>query len=225
MSTTILEILLGALIAFASMIWLESRRKPKLEIEMGERSDVDYSRQPGLRPATRVRFLHLYLKNRQPPWVLRWLSREPATQCHGTITFHHLDGQNKFDRAMEIRWNSTPEPQVTLVTIEDGTRLRLVTPTINRVDVYPGTSREQFTVAGRFDDEEECYGWSNDSYLEENTWRPEKWSLPPERYLVSVNIRASNASVSAVYRLINDVPMHDFRLELAHKTDRIRDAS
>jgi hypothetical protein len=107
MSQSVLEIVLGALVAIVVTIVVENLRKPRLTLRLAQHHDVAYP--PG-RPATNVRFLALDLGNQPLPRIFRWMSRNAALQCHGTIEFHHLDGQSVFARAMPIRWSGSPEP-------------------------------------------------------------------------------------------------------------------
>jgi hypothetical protein len=80
------------------------------------------------------------------------------------------------------------------------------------MDVYPGEF-EILDVAVRLDDEEDCYGWKNESYFCIPPWRNPNWKLPRGRYLVSVEIASSGQKCVGLFRLINDVPGTDFRLE------------
>jgi hypothetical protein len=40
----------------------------------------------------------------------------------------------------------------------------------SRIDVYPGES-EPLDVAARFDDDVQCFGWSNEGYFSDPPWR------------------------------------------------------
>ena len=90
------------------------------------------------------------------------------------------------------------------------------------MDVYPGES-QRLDVAAKFDNEAECYGWSNESYFSNPVWRNPDWTLPSGRYLVKGTVISSGEKCTGVYRLVNDVPQSDFRLEEAMPEDRIRD--
>jgi hypothetical protein len=223
MGLTILEVFLGAIISIVTTITVEYLRKPRLKIQIAEHTDVTYDN----RPAGEVRFLHLKLVNESLSPLLRWMLRETALQCHGTISFHHLDGQNVFGRSMPIRWSGSPEP-VTLnfVVAVDDKRFTIIDPTrltlISRMDVQPGES-ETFDVAAKFDNEEECYGWSNESYFSEPIWRNPDWRIPRGRYLIKATIVSAGQKVTEIFRLINDVDQQDFRLEPAQETDEVRD--
>jgi hypothetical protein len=221
MGSTVLEVVLGAIIAIVITIWVESLRKPRLSLGIIPYKDVSYSN----RPASSARFLYLELKNEPLPRLFRWMSRNPALQCHGTITFHHLDGQNIFGRAMPIRWSGSPEPVGMPIKIED-IQLLIFDPSrytlTPRMDVYPGES-ETLDVAARFDEEEECYGWSNENYFSDPIWRNPDWRLPRGRYLVKVVVETAGEKITGIYRLIGDVRRQDFRLEPKMADDVVPD--
>lgn len=220
---TILEVVLGAVIAIAITILVEALRKPSLDLRIAEPTDRAYQN----RPAAEVRFLHLRLVNKPLPRWCRWMLREPALQCHGWISFHYLDGQRVFDRTMPIRWAGSPEPTTTAFIVEAGdSRVRVIDPTRitleSRIDVQPDES-ELLDVAAKFDHEEECYGWSNESYFSDPVWRNPRWALPNERYLVKVQVQTAGQSVTKLFRLVNTQQQEDFRLELAHPDDVAQD--
>ena len=92
--------------------------------------------------------------------------------------------------------------------------------TASRVDVYPG-EEQLLEVAVRFDDEPECYGWSDESYF--HGWRNQNSKLPPARYLAKVVVTSSGQKCIAVFRLIDDVGNRtDFRLLAATADDRMK---
>src|SRR5574340_1192613 len=92
----------------------------------------------------------------------------------------------------------------------------------SRMDIYPGESRE-LGVAGRFDGEAKCYGWCNENYFSNPPWRNQRWRLPEGRYLIRVTVISSGEKCIKIFRLINDVPQDDFRIEEAMITDSVRD--
>ena len=221
MGTTLLEVVLGAIVAIVITIWVESLRKPKLSLSIGKPTDLAYHDRPA--PAKDARFLGFELTNSALPKLFRWLQRNAALQCHGTIEFYHLDGQNVFGRSMPIRWSGSPEPVPMVIAvgeqrifISDPVRFTLAP----RVDVYPGES-ERLDVATKFDNENDCYGWSNESYFSDPVWRNQNWKLIPGRYLVKVTIVSAGEKISSVFRLINDVPRKDFRIELPLPKDKV----
>lgn len=218
MGLTVLEVVLGAIISIALTILIETLRQPHLDIQIADPADARYEN----RPARQARFLNLKLVNKSMPRWFRWLSRETAMQCHGVLSFHHLDGQNVFGRSMPIRWSDSPEPTPIQVVVDEKT-LFIVDPTRltleSKIDV-PAGEAGVFAVAGRFDNEDECYGWSNESYFSNPIWRNPTWMLPRERFLVRATVISSGLKITKVFRLVNDVPQQDFRLQPALKTDR-----
>ncbi|KAF0108414.1 MAG: hypothetical protein FD146_988 [Anaerolineaceae bacterium] len=221
MGTTLFEVILGAVVAILITIWVENLRKPKLKLQIASPSDRAYQNHP----ARDVRFLGLELINKPLPRIARWMQRNAALQCHGTITFYHLDGQNVFGRAMSVRWSGSPEPVPTRVSIGnqhviivDPARFSLQA----RMDVYPGES-ERLDVAAKFDNDEDCYGWSNENYFSTPIWRHPNWQLPSGRYLVKVSVVSAGERCSSIFRLINDVVRQDFRLEKTLPGDKTFD--
>jgi len=163
MGLTLFGVVLGAIIAIIVTIALEILRKPNLDFELLPPKDMEFDDQP----AKRMRAVCLKLINKPLPKWARWMSQNPALQCHGNITFHHLDGQNIFGRSMIVRWCSAPEPNP--LRIQIGNMEGLVfdpvrITNIQKMDIYPGESAD-IDIAARFDDEPECYGWSNESYF------------------------------------------------------------
>lgn len=221
MGLTIVGVVLGAIIAILITIWSENLRKPNLEIRIASPADVQYKG----RPATQARSLGLELINKPLPRWARWMSRDAAIQCHGTITFHHLDGQNVFGRAMPIRWSGSPEP-IAMRLVVDDKHIFIADPArftlTPRIDVYPGEA-EHLDVASRFDNEDECYGWSNESYFSNPVWRNPDWKLPSDRYLVKVTVISAGDKCTGIFRLINDVAQQDFRVEPSLPSDFVCD--
>lgn len=214
----VFQIVAGALITIGVVVFVEHLRKPRLGLEIG---NPEYATWTG-RPANKAKWLRLKAENRQLPRLARWLSRNTALHCSGLITFYHLDGQNVFGRSMQARWWGVREPLpipavaewLPPIQIIDPVRLA---PEMHR-DIYSGES-EQLDVAVRFDDDVECYGWCDDNYRSNPLWRTPDWELGSGIYLVKVTVRYSSTKCSDVFRLINDVPVNDFRFENAQPDD------
>jgi hypothetical protein len=153
------------------------------------------------------------------------MQRSAALQCRGRITFHHLDGQDVFGRAMEVRWAGSPQPIASQILDPDTQEVCFVIQDFariadSRVDVYPG-EEELLDVAARLDNEADCYGWNNESYL--YAWRTPRWKLQPGRYLVKVVVSSSGQQCVGIVRLVNDVQSRsDFRLLEATAEDRAK---
>jgi len=198
-------------------ILIESQRKPHLQLTVIRPVDMSFTNQP----ANNMRAIRIKLENKPLPSLIRWMYRNPALQCHGKISFYHLDGQNIFGRSMELRWSGAPEPIPLRVQIgsDEGFVFDPVRIThMQKMDIYPGESAE-IDIAARFDNESECYGWSNENYFSDPIWRPTAWRLIRGRYIVKVNVLSSGETISERFRLINDVNREDFRLENTLPTD------
>ena len=211
-----MEVLFGAIVAIIITIVIENLRKPKLILEIANPTDADYRNRQNY-PAGIARYLCLNLNNQPLPHWARWMARSPALQCHGQITFHHLDGQNVFGRSMPIRWSGSPEP-IALTLVIDGKHSSLWDPSRFSMepctDVYPDETA-RLDIVARFDNEDFCYGWSNESYFSAPIWRNSNWKLLPNRYLVRATIKSSGEKCVGVFRIINDVSQNAFRLEAA----------
>ena len=214
--------LVGAVIAIAFVMLVENFRNPKLGLEIGDTEDVKWTN----KTANKAKWLRVKVKNKQLPRLVRWLSRNTALHCSALITFYHLDGQNDgkdgSGRPMKGRWWGVQEPLPIQIVAQGHPIMYMVDPVRLAPDmykdIYSGGS-EQLDVAGRFDDDDECYGWCNDNYSSEPLWRNPDWKLSPGRYLVEVTIFSSGERCNGLFRLINDVPVDAFRLEKAQSSD------
>ena len=215
-----MEVLLGSLITILTAIMVEYLRRPKLSIKIIDPIDLNFK---SPKPAQSIRSLRLKVCSKALPFWAKWMSRKTAAQCHGFISFHHLDGQNIFGRVMPIRWTNTPEP-VPIIFEIDGKTLsyfdRLTFGLTQRTNIPPGES-EEIDVAVRLDNDEECFGWSNESYFSVPKWRNEDWKLSKGRYLVFVTIISEGEKRTGLFRLLNDVPKNSCRLESALSNDSI----
>lgn len=221
MLLTTVSIVLGALIAIAIVITVENLRRPALDLQIAEPGDAYYDEREK-RPANSLRAVTLDLVNKPLPRFARWMLRNAALQCRGAISFHHLDGQRIFASDMPVRFASSPAPLPMRINIGgiDGyliDPLRLTAD--SRIDVYPG-ERTKLDVAARFDDDTECYGWSNLSFASTPQWRNPDWKLPQGRYLVRVTVSSSGEKCVGVFRLLNEGQRKDFCLEPALPSDK-----
>jgi hypothetical protein len=158
--------------------------------------------------------LRVKLINRTLPNWAAWMLRVPALQCRAAITFHNIDDETDiFGRTMEGRWTNIPEPiPIGFVTDSNNRRVALIPAEYHGVDVYPGDS-EYLDIAMRADGDEECYGWSNESYFCTPLWRNPKWKLDRGRYLVKVIVTSSGQKIARWFRIENNADRSAFRLE------------
>lgn len=187
---------------------------------------MDQTYKPPTHSIEEMRSLRVSVLNEPLPVWAKWMVRAPALQCRATITFHHLiDGRNFFGRAMEGRWAGSPEPlplpvigpQGQQFQVLDFTRLTLK----SRIDIYPGQT-QVLDIANRPDNDDECYGWNNETYFATPPWRNPNWKLPRGRYLLTVIISSSGQEVADFFHLANDGLRRDFRLEPASRDERRR---
>ncbi len=203
---------IGATLSLILSIFIENQRKPDLFYAI---EDPPLDRTYESAPAANVRFVRVRLWNRATPKWLNWLGRNAALHCNGDIQFHHLeDGSPIFSKPMPLRWSGADEP-VSHQLLPDGQLVQLFDPAkynaATRRNCYPGT-KETIDIAARFDNDEECYGWSNENYLPGKGWRNKDWQLSKGKYLVSVMVYSSGEKVLGVFSLENSVGREHFRL-------------
>lgn len=222
MLLTALGAFLGATLSLLIAAAIEYLKKPRLEL-IHEDPPVDH--QYPHHAAKHVRFLRVRVRNLAMPGWLRWLGRSAAYQCIGYVQFHHIDnGAALFVKPMPIRWSGSAEP-VTLQVQQDGTVLQIFDPvrydSAFRRDCFPG-SEEIADVAAKFDDDRECYGWSNETYLPHKGWRNQDYRIPEGRYIVVFTVRTAGENKSEVFQLENSLGRQHFRLLPATPADRAK---
>jgi hypothetical protein len=219
---TALGAFLGALLSILASIAIEYERKPKLKFSI-EEPPLEQQFGEG-RPGRNGRFVRVYVTNKPMPRLFRWLGRSAAYQCTGKIQFYHPDGAEVFSRAMPVRWAGSDEP-VSYQALPEGKVAELFDPAkynaAFRRDCFPG-SPELVDVAARFDDEEDCFGWSNETYLPGKGWRNPEFRLPKGRYFLKITINSSGDKVCGFFALENSVAKQHFRLLPTSETEAAR---
>lgn len=212
----VFAVLIGVISSLTVAMFVEWERQPRLILSIPEPSDQDYRGQ--LAPVQIMRCLRIRVRNRELPWLLRWMRRESAENCLGTIQFLYLDGGKYFVNPMPARWTGSPEAaplrgrlidnMASQYQIElwDVTRLSI----ISKIDI-PAGEQEDLDVAVRCDDDLDCYGFNNASYR--FNWRNEEWKLPRGRYRVDVTVRSAGQKISQRFLINNDLRRDQFRLE------------
>ena len=156
---------LGAFLSFLGMIFVEYQRKPKLHFKI-EYPPLDCTYASA--QAKEARFLRVELSNNAMPRLLKWLGRDAAMHCEGNIQFHHFEnGIPVFSKSMPIRWAGSDEPVTPQLMPNEEVKLLFDPAKYNAAfhrNCFPGT-KELIDVAARFDNDDQCYGWSNDNYL------------------------------------------------------------
>jgi hypothetical protein len=159
----------GAVVSMGTAILVEYLRRPSLDLKAIAPVDATYP--PASKPVTNKRDLCVRLDNRTLPGWAKWMQRLPALQCRAAITFHHFDDERDiFGKAMEGRWTDTPEPTAIASAQNPGGQQFALIPEWRGVDILPGDSAH-LDIAIRAEDDDECYGWNNDSYFCTPLWR------------------------------------------------------
>ena len=104
---TILSVVAGGVLTVLTALAVEMLRRPKLHLRIAAPVDATYRAGS---PAAHGRYLSVELSNETLPQWARWLSRNAALQCSGSITIHNLDGQRLFTKEMPVRFSRSPEP-------------------------------------------------------------------------------------------------------------------
>ncbi|MHB8829138.1 MAG: hypothetical protein ACYC6Q_06375, partial [Syntrophales bacterium] len=205
----------GGIVTIAVALFVEWYRRAVLIIKCPTCEVIDLSTSP----SQPIRSYRVIVTNKLP-CLLPFLPRNPAFQCEGEISFHHLDGQNIFGRSMRARWSESPEPFIYATEITTDKKFKLIDPSrlTSKIDIYPGEEK-QLDIIAKFGNDIDTHGWSNESYSK--GWHNPDWQLKPGRYLVHVIINSSGKKIHRLFRFINDVAAKDCRLEDAQKRDRI----
>lgn len=177
-------------------------------------------------PARKITSIRLKVINKRLPIFLRWLNRMPALSCNGKILFYNINQVKVFDKTMSIRWirsqmpipidgewhGKLPHIYANNENIEG--KLRIYDPdrfmAESRIDIYPG-EEEIFDVVARFDNDNDCYGWCNESFISKPLWRNPERRLNQGIYLLKIEINSSGTKLKGDFSLTNI--NEDFRIK------------
>jgi hypothetical protein len=210
-----LGVVLGGIVTLLITICVERLRRPQLALSI--EGPLDFAPRG---PIPRWRSLRVRVSNEPlAPWANWWMLRSAAQQCRGEIAFLRPDGTDLFVKPMIGRWASSPEPLVAHLPTDDGTAAVLTNPAAlkSTVDVYPSEA-EVLDVAVKFGEEEDCYGWNDETYFFAD-WRNPNWRLGHGIYLVEVTVRSSGKKCRDYSRLCNDGGSRVFRLDKPTPTE------
>jgi hypothetical protein len=197
--TAFVGVIIGALLSLGMTCWVESLRKPKLKIRIPPNPwyrvyHYDRERKGETEeavPFREARFLYLELYHKPVGWWASWMMRQSASSCDGYITFHHCKTkENLTVRPMPIRWPVREKPASDVETPP-------------QIELYPGAKRPMDVVA-RIEDDEEIYGWNNQSYAcWETNWRNRDYQIPKGVCYVAITVRSYGLQFQNVFRLDN----------------------
>lgn len=208
----ILMLIAGGLITIAVSFFIESQKRPVLDVKV-EEDPPDVPCQGN--PVLRGKWLRVLVTNKRSrvPFVVR-----QNAHCRASISFIDNKKQQIFSSDMPGRWANTPEPVHTIS--RDGVLEliydeNLVYP-YRCVEIAPGET-EPLDIVAKFDDDDECYGWNNESHI--HNWRNIKYKLEKDWYIVEVKIYYSGRKKIERFRIINKGNYDDFRLVDSEDTD------
>jgi hypothetical protein len=148
------------------------------------------------------------------------MDRRPANQVRAWITFLTESKDPVFaqERQMIGRWSNTPEPvrPIMISQIPSGapemTLLLDLSITRDAVDIGSGAS-EILDIVMRVPGEDGCRGWHNRMIQNPNPRPEDQFELRQGRYHARVRVDVSGRSFNALFRIVCDVGIGDFRLE------------
>jgi hypothetical protein len=211
--------LFAAFLSAFMVFFVEMERRPQISV-------VEEATPPVL-PGGR-KFLRVLVENRALWRPLRFImDRRPVYQARAWITFLTETNDPVFgkERQMIGRWSNTPQP-VRPVSISQSpggaseiSFLWDLGVTRDAVDIGSGAS-ELLDVVMRTPNEDGCRGWHNRMIQRPDTPPEDQFELPKGRYRALVRVDASGRSFKALFRIVCDVGIGDFRLEPIRRVPR-----
>jgi len=204
--------LFAAFLSAFLVFFLEMERRPEISIVQEPTSTV--------LPDGR-RFLRVVVANRAIWSPLRIImDRRAANQVRAWITFLTEANNPVFapGRQMIGRWSDTPEPVRPIMIAQNPggapqmTFFLDLSVTRDAVDIGSGAS-EILDVVMRVPGEAGCRGWHNRMIQNPNPPPEHQFELPQGRYHAQVRVDVSGRSFDALFRIVCDVGIQDFRLE------------
>lgn len=167
------------------------------------------------------KFLRVIVVNRALWWPLRLcMDRRAATQVRAWVTFLTESNDLVFarERKMIGRWSNTPEPVRPITVVQSGAASPQVgfaldlSVTRDAIDIGSGSS-EPLDIVMRNSTEEGCRGWHNRVISNPNPKPEDQYELPQGRYRALIEVDVSGRRCSALFRIVCDIGIGDFRLE------------
>lgn len=188
---------LGILASGTAWLLSEYAVRPLLDII------VDPNRSQGQNPGPHPHeFYHVRVRNLPARWPLP--GRRPAWSCRGTIEVLRPDGSRAVPEEIQARWTSQPEPLLPVIaghhvgSVLDPSRLMQA----RKIDVHSHFD-EPMSLAVKFEGEEDCYVFSNESYLFPR-WQNPAWRLNRGAHLIRVTVYYERGYAQRDFELRND---------------------
>lgn len=186
-----LSSILGVILALI----FDREKYPKLDIIAGEEANSDNTYASGNQTGKRWKFFRVSVINRKIHPCLSWLMlRQTAENCRATVYIKGIN--NSTDFSYKGRWASTPE----LPHLSNGDALLKLLYYPDPVTIEEG-EREILDIFTKNEDDNEAYGWNNESYYHQ--WRNEDYKLNQGLYKLKVVINTQNGVSSSKEFVIN----------------------
>jgi hypothetical protein len=188
--------ILGILGSTIAWVISEYLARPCLEIRVdGNRAQA----QSGGNPPHE--FYHVRVMNLPSRWPVP--GRRPAWACTATIEVFREDGEPAVNGEIYGRWTSQPEPLLPVVS--DGQVGNVLDPArvmqARKIDVH-GHATEAMSIAVKFEEDPNCYIFTNESYLFP-MWQNPAWRLATGRYRVRISVYYESGRAQADFELRN----------------------
>jgi len=204
--------LFAAFLSVFMVLFIEMELRPQISIVEEET--------PPVRPDGR-KFLRVIVENRALWRPLKLImDRRPVYQARASITFLTESNDPVFAKGRQMigRWSNTPEPvrPVSISQSPSGTTgisfLWDLSVTRDAIDIGSGAS-EPLDIVMRAPSEDGCHGWHNRIIQNPSAPPEDQFELSKGRYRALVRVDTSGRSFKALFRIVCDVGIGDFRLE------------
>lgn len=206
--------LFAAAISVLTVVFVEAELKPDIQI---------FKEPHAAFQGDGSKFLRVIVKN-PPLWrpLRLFMDRRPAYQTRAWITFLTDNNDLVFSpgRRMTGRWANTLEPTRPIVATATSGQPGIVfmwdlSVTRDAVDI-PSGGQETLDIVMRRPDGSGCRGWHNRMIgldYEKQVPADQKFDLDKGRYRALVQIDSSGRTYTALFRIVCDTALEDFRLE------------
>jgi len=193
----VIGFVLGIVTSGIASVLYEWATSPLVEISLDDRP-LAMGQYPGLPP---LAFYHLRIRN--IPAKLSLSNRKPAWSSYATIEVFTLDGARLTAEPIYARWPSQPEPLSPALSGNQSVNLVDFARLMNarKVDIHVHND-EYISLTMKYEDQSECYIFSNESYLH-RAWSNPAWRLEPGTYRIVVSVFYERGRAQREFTLSN----------------------
>ena len=182
MSDFILNVIAG-IVGILIVLFVDRSRRPVLIIEEGEISYMGPGDPKGRKEAA---FPYIRVTNKSIcPFLGFFFDREPAYACKAWITFLDMEKNKLYEKEMLGRWTKNPQPRINIFKKDDDIYRSMIVIK-DTFDIQPNVTVSLNSIV-RIKDDKNCYGWSDESYLE--GWNNPNWKIQKKNFLLKIRIR------------------------------------